>query len=712
MAPWAADMATEFAQIIGPLAQQLLGEPNRAYSSEHELRYGSKGSLSVDLEKGTWYDHEANEGGGALDLVTRETKLTGAERFDWLKRHGYDVETNGVVYLPPRPKIVATYDYCDEGGELISQVCRFEPKDFRQRRKPRPSDPPEQIKGGWVWSTKGLRHVPYRLPQLLENDDRVMFIVEGEKAADRLWQLGVPATCSAGGAGKWRGELSEFFRGADVVILPDRDPQKRHPKTDEPMFHPDGRPILPGQDHAQAVAKALDGIAGRIRVLELWKSWPEMPLKGDVYDWVTHGGTPEALYALVENVPDWTADAATTLDPVPVLFPFPIEGKDIPRRKWIVPGLLLRRNVTILVAPPGSGKSLLTLQMGLMMATGMNWGGWRPRAKCKVLIINAEDDNDEMRRRLYAACGEMEITTLDELRERLAIAEAPGDIIIAKADSRTKTVVAQPMAKRLVKTVLEYGFDVLIVDPFAETFEGDENSNSELKWAAVLWRQIARDTNAAVMLVHHTRKFNAEAGNMDSARGGGALVGVARIVSTLFAMTKEEAVIYDVDEEKRHLYLRFDDAKANLSLVTFAARWFTKETVQLPNGGDEELPDEVGVLKPWKPQGIFARVSNEVCNKILNVIAAGVLNRTGKPTGDLFTASSSGEKNERWAGHIIKKMVQCKKDEPQKVIDAWLQSGLLVEIEATTSTSKGAKRKGLRVDDAKRPGTLVSEDTL
>src|SRR4051794_31574504 len=67
-------MATDFTQIIGPLAQSFFGEPNRAMSSEFELRYGARGSLSVDLKKGTWFDHEADEGGGVLDLVTRETK--------------------------------------------------------------------------------------------------------------------------------------------------------------------------------------------------------------------------------------------------------------------------------------------------------------------------------------------------------------------------------------------------------------------------------------------------------------------------------------------------------------------------------------------------------------------------------------------------------------------------------------------------------------
>jgi hypothetical protein len=695
-------MGAEFAQIIGPLAQSLLGEPNRAMSSRDELRYGAHGSLSVDLVNGCWFDHEANEGGGVLDLVTRETKLTGQDRLDWLKSHGfvYDtISTNGGT--PPRAAIVAQYDYTDESGALLSQVCRFEPKDFRQRR-------PDGA-GGWIWSVKGVRQVPYRLPALIDNNHRIVCIVEGEKDVDRLWRLGVPATCNAGGAGKWRDELSEFFRGADVVVISDRDPQKRHPKTGELMFHPDGRPILPGQDHAQMVARSLHGIAARVRLLELWKHWPDMPLKGDVYDWIAQGGTAEQLYAIIDKLPDWSEQSGDNTT-VPLLYPFPIDGSTIPRRQWIVPGLLLRRNVTILVAPPGSGKSLLTLQMALMMGTAKPWGGWRPRGVYKTLVINAEDDSDEMRRRLYAACHEMEIVACD-LRARVAVAEAPGDIVIAKADSRSKTVVRTPMVERLVQTVTDNGFDVLVVDPFAETFEGDENSNSELKWAAVLWREIARRTNAAVMLVHHTRKFGAEAGSMDSARGGGALVGVARIVSTLFQMTEQEAVIYDVPEEQRHQYLRFDDAKANLTLVTFAAKWFFKKTFVLPNGDGDEPADEIGVLMPWAPRGIFARIPNELANVILDTIAAGALGKEGAP-GDRFCLSRRGEDNRRWAGKVIRALVECAIDEAQKVLDTWIKSGLLVEIEAATSTSKGKLRKGLRVDDSLRPGTLVSEEKL
>ena len=49
-----------------------------------------------------------------------------------------------------------------------------------------------------------------------------MLIVEGEKDADALAELGYPATTSPMGAGKWKDSYADVFAGGEVVILPQR----------------------------------------------------------------------------------------------------------------------------------------------------------------------------------------------------------------------------------------------------------------------------------------------------------------------------------------------------------------------------------------------------------------------------------------------------------------------------------------------------------
>ena len=171
--------------------------------------------------------------------------------------------------------VAAAYDYCDEAGALVFQVLRYEPKTFRQRR-------PEG--SGWSWSVKGVRVLPYRLPELLAAPtDASVFIVEGEKDADRLAELGLVATCNAGGAGKWKKEHSEFLRARRVVVLPDNDEA--------------------GEKHAQQVERSLRGIAAEVQTLVL----PNLPDKGDVSDWLDAGGTAEELVALASTDPGTSA---------------------------------------------------------------------------------------------------------------------------------------------------------------------------------------------------------------------------------------------------------------------------------------------------------------------------------------------------------------------------------------------------------------------
>jgi hypothetical protein len=170
---------------------------------------------------------------------------------------------------------VATYDYRDEQGALLYQVCRFPSKRFGVRQ------PAE--KGEWKWNVEDVRRVLYKLPELLTQPEAQVFVVEGEKDADRLCALDLVATTNPMGAGKWRDEYSTCLRNRDVVILPDND--------------------TPGHQHADDVARSLTGIASSIKILEL----PGLLEKGDVSDWLmTH--SKQELLTLVADAPVYVGE--------------------------------------------------------------------------------------------------------------------------------------------------------------------------------------------------------------------------------------------------------------------------------------------------------------------------------------------------------------------------------------------------------------------
>lgn len=274
-----------FRRCLKDVALQLLGEPNKHESSKDELRFGSgRGSLSVDLRKGVWCDHATSgeASGGTIDLVRHVMKYPhGPEghkaAVKWLQENRHIPIPEPRQSQPTAQRNLgeptAIYDYPDEDGTLLFQVCRYEPKTFRQR-VPLPG-------GKWLHATKGVRRVLYGLPYILQDvaAGKPIFIVEGEKTANRLRKEGIAATCSPGGAGKWRKEYSSTLKGADVIILPDNDE--------------------PGQDHAEKVSISLQGIAKKVRILNL----PDLPDKGDPWDWMEAGNTAEKLLAIAKKAP-------------------------------------------------------------------------------------------------------------------------------------------------------------------------------------------------------------------------------------------------------------------------------------------------------------------------------------------------------------------------------------------------------------------------
>ena len=229
--------------------------------------------------------------------------------------------------LREEPKLVKTYDYVDENKKTLYQVCRYEPKNFKQRK------PDEN--GGWSWNLNGVRRVLYCLPAVLGASHVV--IVEGEKdALFAAQELELVATCNAGGAGKWKDEYSKFLRGKNVTIIPDNDEA--------------------GRKHANQVAQSLVGKAASIAICHL----PE-GVK-DLSEWPL---SRESLIELVKRSPAWTPESE-----VASLFQSLRDYEEAPPLKFAIDGFLQENTVNAIAGLSGHGKTWLALSVASALLFG------------------------------------------------------------------------------------------------------------------------------------------------------------------------------------------------------------------------------------------------------------------------------------------------------------------------------------------------------
>ncbi len=109
---------------------------------------------------------------------------------------------------------------------------------------------------------QGVNRVPYNLPAVL--NAQTVYFVEGEKCADAVIKQGFVATTLDNGANsKWLSEYTDYFKNKNVIIIPDND--------------------TPGMDYAKKVLQNVP----TARIVKL----PDLPPKGDIYDWLVMGHT-------------------------------------------------------------------------------------------------------------------------------------------------------------------------------------------------------------------------------------------------------------------------------------------------------------------------------------------------------------------------------------------------------------------------------------
>jgi len=246
-----------------------------------------------------------------------------------------------------------------------------------------------------------------------------------------------------------------------------------------------------------------------------------------------------------------------------------------PRRP--VFGTMVERGVVSLIAAaPGTGKTMLSIQVVCAVASGKDWAGFSVPTHGLVVYLNAEDSGDEVARRFDAAIvaglldaeAAKRIFVVNRADHQRFMAKASGEIIVTEYGHWLRDAVAE------IQPVL------IVIDPMAMTHSLDENSNADMAALTGYFASLATFGNAGVLVVHHAGK--------DGKAGLGAARGASSIVASVRSMW--------------HLYAPSEAGQSDLSVQlacvksnhhpTGSTYSFRRAQVILANG------DAVGVLEP------------------------------------------------------------------------------------------------------------------
>ena len=396
---------------------------------------------------------EPINGGDIIQWVIEQNRCSYDEAMTYL---GGQI---GIVVAPPKPPTggfnqTAHYTYQNAHGADVLTVIRTDftdasgmaQKQFKQKTAaglPPSKDP-------------NYRPVPYRLPYWVDGNDTIL-IVEGEKCADALANIGFQSTTNVGGSGNWAPELSPWFRDRDIIILPDNDQA--------------------GEKHVQTVTKALYGLTKSMRICRL----PNLPEKGDVVDWLAQGNSIAELKRKIHEAPAYKLE--TSLDKLREMRITRDEISKLANAKEIIPGLVVSGHLMIFPAPANAGKTSLFMYLsGIMAQQGY-----------EVLYINAD---------LAASDSHMHQKAAEENGWTLIIPDARDGDSVEKVIGYLRDISSSHSDLSKI---------VIIIDTLKKFT--DIQNKQLAKEGFMLFRGLTTQ-NATVIALAHTNKYRDESKNL------------------------------------------------------------------------------------------------------------------------------------------------------------------------------------------------------
>lgn len=306
--------------------------------------------------------------------------------------------------------LVKTYNYNDVDGTLLFQKLRYVDsagkKTFRQRKP--------DGRGGWEYSLGDTPKVLYNLPAVVKAvaDGYPIWVVEGEKDADTLIELGIIATTMPGGAGKWLDIHTAVLAGAEVEIIADNDePGIAHAKlVFEELTKAGCSANIWATPKGKDVSEYLSigGSLDDFVALEYApKNEPEAPPQADVFSdaksklealLVRSDLTPQQILVRAQDIALLAArDKPTDFGRLVDWASFVNEGGD-DSYDWVIDELIERGERVIVVAAEGVGKTMLARQVAILSGCGIHPFTYQKMKQIRTLTVDLENPERIIRR--------------------------------------------------------------------------------------------------------------------------------------------------------------------------------------------------------------------------------------------------------------------------------------------------------------------------
>ena len=176
-------------------------------------------------------------------------------------------------------------------------------------------------------------------------------------------------------------------------------------------------------------------------------------------------------------------------------------GQPVPRRRWLVPNWIPLGVPSILSGDGAAGKTTIALQLSVATVRGTDWLGAVIDEKGPVIFLTAEEDCDEIHRRLDAIAAHHGIG-FEELAN-LHLLCMPGEDFVLGAADKNDMVRLTPLFGLLEVAACDIRPSLIVIEAAADVFAVNENNRSQVRQSVGLLRRLGNTAGPAVLLIQH-----------------------------------------------------------------------------------------------------------------------------------------------------------------------------------------------------------------